>query len=119
MNENNKIAILDTLKDVFDSYPRAWKDYHTLGSVVLDCTELVYETACGLRFSRGFTRSCRTIEEILRKEKQADLIQDFHAMVDFIDHVRGVAIATANHIDDVIDITSRFLQAMEEIEYPK
>lgn len=116
MEEKDKKVILTALKSVFDAHPQAWKNCHTLGSVVLDCTEFVSEKSCALRLSKGFTSSCREIEEVLRKEKQPNLLADFRIMVDILDQIRELAITAPRHIDDIILITSEFLLAMEEAE---
>jgi hypothetical protein len=116
MDEEKKNIILAALKRAIDTHPQAWRDYRILGSVVLDCTEFVSERSAALKLSKGFTPSCREIEDVLRKEKHPDLLKDFHLMTDILDDIRELYIAAPNQIRDVILITSEFLLAIEEIE---
>jgi len=116
MEEKQKAALLATLKRALDTHPQAWDNYRTLGSVVLDCAEFIEEKTSALRLSKGFVSSCRQIEEILRKEKQPELLADFSQMADVLDQARQLWIGAPKEISDVILITSEFLLIMEEAE---
>jgi NifB/MoaA-like Fe-S oxidoreductase len=118
MDEKKKTAMLGTLKRAFDTHPQAYKDYKKLGEAVLDCAEFIQEKALASQ-SKALAKSRLSIEVMLLEENLPSLLEDFRTVTGIIDQIQQLQSESTKEISDVILITSEFLLAMEEVEYPE
>ena len=110
--------MLGTLKRAFDTHPQAYKDYKKLGEAVLDCAEFIQEKALASQ-SKALAKSRLSIEVMLLEENLPSLLEDFRTVTGIIDQIQQLQSESTKEISDVILITSEFLLAMEEVEYPE